>query len=77
MAFLDEMVQEEDLDLEVMGQTSNAFKNLLEFEKIRRLIQTDLLEKPYLLRKMSDHYNLPLLSTQLDEIQITLPETIH
>jgi len=28
MALLDELVQEEDLDPEVMGQTSSAFKNL-------------------------------------------------
>jgi len=27
MAMLDELVQEEDLDPEVMGQTSSAFKN--------------------------------------------------
>ena len=56
MALLDELVQEEDLDPEVMGQTSSAFKNLPELEKIRRLIQMDLLEEPHLLRKMSDRY---------------------
>ena len=38
MALLDELVQEEDLDSEVMGQTSSSFKNLPELEKIRRLI---------------------------------------
>ena len=69
MALLDELVQEEDLDPEVMGQTSSTFKNLLELEKIRRLIQMDLLEEPHLLRKMSDRYNLTLLSTTLDEVQ--------
>jgi len=69
MALLDELVQEEDLDPEVMGQTSSAFKNLPELEKIRRLIQMDLLEEPHLLRNMSDRYNLPLLSTTLDEVQ--------
>jgi len=69
MALLDELVQEEDLDPEVMGQTSSTFKNLPELEKIRRLIQMDLLEEPHLLRKMSDRYNLPLLSTTLDEVQ--------
>ena len=68
MALLDELVQEEDLDSEVMGQTSSTFKNLPELEKIRRLIQMDLLEEPHLLQKMSDHYNLPLLSTTLDEV---------
>jgi len=69
MALLDELVQEEDLDPEVMGQTSSAFKNLPELEKIRRLIQMDLLEEPHLLRNMSDRYNLPLLSTTLDEVK--------
>ncbi len=69
MALLDELVQEEDLDPEVMGQTSSTFKNLPELEKIRRLIQMDLLEESHLLRKMSDRYNLPLLSTTLDEVQ--------
>ena len=54
MALLDEMVQEEDLDPEMMGQTSSNFKNLPELEKIRRLIQMDLLEEPHLLRNMSD-----------------------
>ena len=52
-----------------MGQTRSAFKNLPELEKIRRLIQMDLLEEPHLLRNMSDRYNLPLLSTTLDEVQ--------
>ena len=37
----------------------------------------NLLEEPHLLRNMSDRYNLPLLSTKLDEIQITLPKTMH
>ena len=69
MALLDELVQEENLDPEVMGQTSSAIKNLPELEKIRRPIQMDLLEEPHLLRKMSDRYNLPLLSTTLDEVQ--------
>ena len=54
MALLDELVHEEDLDPEVMGQTSSAFKNLPELEKIRRLIQMDLLEEPHLLQNMSD-----------------------
>ena len=69
MALLDELVHEEDLDPEVMGQTSSAFKNLLEFEKIRRMIQMDLLEESHLLQNMSDRYNLPQLSTTLDEVQ--------
>ena len=56
MALLDELVQEEDLDPEVMGQTSNALKNIPELEKIRRLIQMDLLEGPHILQNMSDHY---------------------
>ena len=64
MALLDELVQEEDLDPEVMGQTSSAFKNLPELEKIRRLIQIDLLEEPHLLQNMLDRYNLPLLFQQ-------------
>ena len=68
MVLLDELVQKEDLDPEVMGQTSSALKNLPELEKIRRLIQMDLLEESHLLRKMSDRYNLPLLSTTLDEV---------
>ena len=68
MALLDELVHEEDLDQEVMGQTSSAFKNLLEFEKIRRMIQMDLLEESHLLQNMSDRYNLPLLSTTLDKV---------
>ena len=68
MALLDELVQEEDLDPEVMGQTSSTFNNLPELEKIKRLIQMDLLEESHLLRKMSDRYNLPLLSTTLDEV---------
>ena len=54
MALLDKLVHEEDLDPEVMWQTSSAFKNLLELEKIRRLIQMDLLEEPHLLQNMSD-----------------------
>ena len=41
MALLDELVQEEDLDPEVMGQTSSAFKNIPELEKIRHLIQIE------------------------------------
>ena len=41
MALLDELLQEEDLDPEVMRQTSRAFKNLPELEKIRRLIQIE------------------------------------
>ena len=69
MALLDEMVQEEDLDPEMMGQTSSNFKNLPELEKIRRLIQMDLLEEPHLLQNMSNRYNLPLLATTLDEVQ--------
>ena len=69
MALLDELVHEEDLDLEVMGQTSSAFNNLPELEKIRSLIQMDLLEKPHLLQNMSNRYNLPLLSITLDEVQ--------
>ena len=69
MALLDELVLKEDLDPEVIGQSSSAFKNLPELEKIRRLIQMDLLEEPHLLRNMSDRYNLPLLSTTLDEVQ--------
>ena len=68
-ALLDEPVHEEDLDPEVMGQTSSAFKNFPEFEKIRRLIQMDLLEEPHLLQNMSNRYNLPLLPTTLDEVQ--------
>ncbi len=52
MALLDELVQEEDLDPEVMGQTSSTFKSLPELEKIRRLIQMDLLEEPHLLQNM-------------------------
>ena len=71
MALLDELVHEEDLDPEVMRQTSNAFKNLPELEKIRRLIQMDLLEEPHLLRKMSDRYNLPLLLKHLMKSKIT------
>ena len=71
MALLDELLQEEDLDPEVMRQTSNAFKNLPELEKIRRLIQMDLLEEPHLLRKMSDRYNLPLLLKHLMKSKIT------
>ena len=69
MALLDELVQEEDLGPEVIGQTSSTLKNLPELEKIRRLIQMDLLEESHLLQKMSDRYNLPLLSTTLDEVQ--------
>ena len=69
MALLDELVQEEDLDPEVMGQTRSTFKNFPELDKIRRLIQMDLLEEPHLLRKMSARYNLPLLLTTLDEVQ--------
>ena len=77
MALLDQLVHEEDLDPEVMGQTSSAFKNPPELAKIRRLIQMHLLEEPHLLRNTSNRYNLPLLSTTLDEIQITLAETMH
>ena len=71
IALLDELVHEEDLDPEMMGQTSSAFKNLPELEKIRRLIQMDLLEEPHLLRKMSDRYNLPLLLKHLMKSKIT------
>ena len=69
MALLDELVHEEDLDLDVMGQTSSASKNLPQLEKIRRLIKMDLLEEFLLLQNMSEYYNIPLLSTTLDEIQ--------
>ena len=71
MVLLDELVQEEDLDPEVMGQTSSTFKNFPELEKLRRLIQMDLLEEPHLLRKMSDRYNLPLLLKHLMKSKIT------
>ena len=54
MALLDELVHEEDLDPEVMGQTSRALKNLPQLEKIRRLIQMDLLEESHHLQNMSD-----------------------
>ena len=69
MALLDELVHEEDLDPEVMRQSSSGFKSLPELEKIRSLIQRDLLEEFLLLQNMSDYYNIPLLSTTLDEIQ--------
>ena len=69
MALLDELVHEEDLYLEVMGQTSSASKNLPQLEKIRGLIKMDLLEEFLLLQNMSDYYNITLLSTTLDEIQ--------
>jgi len=52
MALLDELVKEEDLDPEVMGQTNSTFKNLPALEKIRRLIQMDLLEESHLIQKM-------------------------
>ena len=69
MSLLDGLVHEEDLDLEVMGQTSSASKNLPQLEKIRGLIKMDLLEEFLLLQNMSYYYNIPLLSTTLDEIQ--------
>ena len=68
MALLDELVQEEDFYPEVMGQNSSTFRNFLELEKIRRLIQMDLLEEPHLLQNMSNRYNLPLISTTFDKV---------
>ena len=44
MGLLDELVHEEDLDPEVMRQTGSTYLNLSELEKIRHLIQMDLLE---------------------------------
>ena len=71
MALLDELVHEEDLDPEVMGQTSSAFKHLPELEKIGRLIQMDLQEEPHLLQNMSNRYNLPLHLKHLMKSKIT------
>ena len=71
MALLDELVQEEDLDPEVMGQTSSAFKNLPELEKIRRLIQMDLLKEPHLLRNMSDRLTSSCFQQHLMKSKIT------
>ena len=62
-------MQKEDLDPEVMEKTSSIFKNLPELEKIRCLIQIDLLKDLHLIIEISDHYNLPLLSTTLDEVK--------
>ena len=58
MALLDELVHEEDLDPEVMGQTSSAFKNL-------PLLSTTLDE-------VQNYENLPL-SKQLYERTGILP----
>ena len=69
MGLLDELVQEEDLDPEVMRQTGSTYLNLSELEKIRHLIQMDLLDESQLLRNLSNRYGLPLLSNTRDEVQ--------
>ena len=43
--------------------------NLSELEKIRHLIQMDLLDESQLLRNLSFHYGLALLSNTSDEVQ--------
>ena len=69
MGLLDELVHEEDLDPEVMRQTGSTYLNLSELEKIRHLIQMDLLDESQLLRNLSNRYGLPLLSDTRDEVQ--------
>jgi hypothetical protein len=69
MGLLDELVQEVDLDPEVMRQTDSTYLNLSELEKIRHLIQMDLLDESQLLRNLSIRYALPLLSNTRDEVQ--------
>ena len=69
MGLLDELVHEEDLDPEVMRQTGSTYLNLSELEKIRHLIQMDLLDESQLLRNLSNRYGLPLLSNTHDEVQ--------
>ena len=69
MGLLDELVHEEDLDPEVMRQTGSTYLNLSELEKIRHLIQMDLLDESQLLRNLSNRYGLPLLSNTGDEVQ--------
>ena len=66
---LNELVLEEDLDQEVVRQTGSSYLNLSELEKIRHLIQMDLLDESQLLRKLSNRYGLPLLSTTHNEVQ--------
>ena len=69
MGLLDELVHEEDLDPEVMWQTGSTYLNLSELEKIRHLIQMDLLDESQLLRNLSNRYGLALLSNTHDEVQ--------
>jgi len=69
MGLLDELVHEEDLDPEVMRQTGSTYLNLSELEKIRHLIQMDLLDESQLLRNLSNRYGLPLLSNTHVEVQ--------
>ena len=71
MGLLDELVHEEDLDPEVMRQTGSTYLNLSELEKIRHLIQMDLLDESQLLRNLSNRYGLRLLSNTHDEVKIT------
>ncbi|MEE3267202.1 MAG: hypothetical protein VX221_10560, partial [SAR324 cluster bacterium] len=69
MGLLDELVHEEDLDPEVMRRSGSTYLNLSELEKIRHLIQMDLLDESELLRNLSNRYGLPLLSNTRDEVQ--------
>ena len=69
MGLLDELVQQEDLDQEVMRQTGSTYLNLSELEKVRHLIQMDLLDESQLLQNLSIRYGLPLLSITRDEVQ--------
>ena len=69
MGFLDELVQEGYMDPEVMLQTDTTYLNLSELEKIRHLIQMDLLDESQLLQNLSFRYGLTLLSNTSDEVQ--------
>ena len=69
MGLLDELVQEEDLDPEVMRQIGSTYLNLSELEKIRHLIQMDLLDESQLMRNLAIRYGLHLLSNTRDKVQ--------
>ena len=48
---------------------NSTYLNLSELEKIRHLIQIDLLDESQQLPNLSIHYGLPLLSNTPDEVQ--------
>ena len=54
IGFLDKLLQETNLDLEVISESGSTYLNLSELEKIKRLVQVDLMDESKLLQNLSD-----------------------